>query len=625
MEQLLMPQLRESGLDATNVYFSTIYDTLGFMSMRFDADAFGQSPVTPWRYCAWLHLMELLTDSALSFNQESRLFVINFRLEDPVRIGHDAPSLVDCELQFSLNDGQIHITSCAPKSVDHASGVRPQLDVELFGRPSVCLTDEHTTVQFSLQVHDMLVPRIGASDDAAASSDDDSEPLLKRSASSADYSVPSVKRSASSASCQPHPGFPDYQWMKPKIVSRDVLKSICDSMRRRYGKVPGDLNELSVGSYANCDKDLTPRHFGCDTVIVQSAETRQKCISVISAGSAFSFDTESAQPKHSHEPISLVQIGTTVQVFVIHLSVDSGNDKVFLDALGEALRGKHLVHFDGDDRQQLCSVMECACTSFQNIQKSMASSTKGKPPGLKECIERMMHHRYALSKVWTLSGWDSFPLNQDQVNYATLDVVCTHALYLNSLSQPVFQFEKSNGCHTFLLPSLQSSPIRHGFCDTSDFLGHMQFGQVIQGFNIYSKSVVPAGFNAGSVCYVDHEPLNCFRKLLETKRFCCSMCSLSQTWRRWSPRFIFSDMQYDHRSFGYTRNSDVKGLYKSQKVFFAVHHDVKIRDALYCMSMLGALFNLDFNKDHDLATVCFSVHQDCRNGYISKTLAHLKI
>jgi hypothetical protein len=409
------------------------------------------------------------------------------------------------------------------------------------------------------------------------------------------------------------------------IVSEDVLRSICDSMQRRYQGVPQKLQSFSVGSHAYSDKVLTPRHFGCVTVIVLDAETQQQCISFISAGSAFSFDTESPQPKFSHEPISLVQIGTTMTVFLIHLAV-AENNQSFFDFLREALKGKTLVHFDGDDPKQLCSVLKCpqSFCSFKNIQQSMG--TKGNSPGLKECIESLMHHRYELSKVWRLSGWDIVPLNQDQVNYATLDVVCTHALYLNSLEIPelVFQYEKSNDCHTFLLPSSQSSPIRHGFCDTSDFLGHMENGQVSEGFRITQKLVVPAGFNAGSVCTISQYPVDCFRTLLQKKCFCCSMCSLSRTWHRWSPRFEFSDTQSDQRSFGYTfKDGQNISNFRHQKVVFDRHHDIKVRDAIFCVSMLGALFSLRFNKDHDVHTVCYSVHQDCQNGYISKTFAHL--
>jgi hypothetical protein len=413
------------------------------------------------------------------------------------------------------------------------------------------------------------------------------------------------------------------------IQSDDVLRSICDSMRRRYQGVPQILQNLSVGSHAYSDKVLTPRHFGCVTVIVRDATSQQQCISFISAGSAFSFDTESPQPKHSHEPISLVQIGTTMKVFLIHLAV-AGNNDSFFGSLREALKGKTLVHFDGDDPKQLCSVLKChhSICSFKNIQQSMR--TKGQLPGLKECIENLMHRRYELSKVWTLSGWDIFPLNQDQVNYATLDVVCTHALYLKSLPQPelVFDYDHSNGCHTFLIPSSKSSsPIRHGFCDTSDFLGHMESGELRQGFRIDQKSVVPAGFNAGSNCTTEKNPLDCFIGLLEEKRFCCCMCSLSLTWVRWSPRFQYSKSQADHRSFGYTRNflgvDGQRSSFSHQKVVFECHHDFKARDAIFCVSMLGALFNLEFNKGHDMATVCYSVHQDCQNGYISKTFAHL--
>ena len=493
---------------------------------------------------------------------------------------------------------------------------------------SVVLHNEEVTLLFFEQVKVMFVPEIGSlfdSDDDFETNDDASSSLPLPARKRAPAIVLPAKRSLD-ALHQTKYHFPAFQWMidQKKIVSKNVLRSICDSMHRRYGGVPQKFQNLTVDSHEDSDKVLTPRHFGCVTVIVRDAETQQQCISFISEGSAFSFDTESPQPKHSHEPISLVQIGTTMKVFLIHLAV-AGNNDSFFGSLREALKGKTLVHFDGDDPKQLCSVLKChhSICSFKNIQQSMR--TKGQLPGLKKCIETLMHHRYELSKVWTLSGWDLFPLNQDQVNYATLDVVCTHALYLSSLPQPehVFQYNDSNRCHSFLLPNSQRSLIRHGFCDTSDFLGHMESGELSQGFRIDQNSVVPAGFHAGSNCTTDTNPLDCFIRLLEEKRFCCSMCSLSQTWVRWSPRFQYSASQ-DHTSIGYTRDITVKTpKFSHRQVNFEHHHTPKVQDAIICVSMLGALFNLKFNMGQNMETVCYSVHQDCQNGYISKTFAHL--
>jgi hypothetical protein len=170
-----MPQVRNSGLDATSHYFRSIYDGQQFMSMSFDAAAFEPSPVTQWPYCAWLHLMELLTDSALSFNKSDQKFVINFQLEEHCRVGDAAADYFDCELQFETLDSHavIKITSCARKSTDRYDDDNHalQLDNMLKGR-SVVLHNEEVTLLFFEQVKVMFVPEIGSLSDSDDSSSD---------------------------------------------------------------------------------------------------------------------------------------------------------------------------------------------------------------------------------------------------------------------------------------------------------------------------------------------------------------------------------------------------------------------------------------------------------------------
>jgi hypothetical protein len=152
----------------------------------------------------------------------------------------------------------------------------------------------------------------------------------------------------------------------------------------------------------------------------------------------------------------------------------------------------------------------------------------------------------------------------------------------------------------------------------------MEFGKVSQGFRLERELVVPEGFSAGSKFPAEFDPLDRFKTLLESKLFCCHMCSLSKTWRQWKPRFIISAELSNQRSFGFTRNCEgYRPSYSSHKVEFEPQHGYTARDAKFCMAMLGVLFNLKFNKNHDMAIVCSSVHRDCQNGYISNTLAHL--
>jgi hypothetical protein len=137
---------------------------------------------------------------------------------------------------------------------------------------------------FSQQVHDMLLPRIGLNSEAAVSSDED-ETLQSQV-------VDAVKRPVSqndATSKKPHlerpPAnntlnrFPAFMWMinDNLIVCKHVLRSICLSMQRRYNRVPNYLQMLKLASFAYSDNILTPRHFGCVTVIVNDAETRHLC------------------------------------------------------------------------------------------------------------------------------------------------------------------------------------------------------------------------------------------------------------------------------------------------------------------------------------------------------------
>lgn len=119
MEKLLIPQIRQSGLDATHSYFAEIYRNQRFFTTAFDSDAFEKSPATSWYYCSWLHLMENVADPEVKHDEGRNCFVIGCRL----RISADTNSEnVPCELQFTTkqvsNGCGIKIQSCTIQSAD---------------------------------------------------------------------------------------------------------------------------------------------------------------------------------------------------------------------------------------------------------------------------------------------------------------------------------------------------------------------------------------------------------------------------------------------------------------------------------------------------------------------------
>jgi hypothetical protein len=638
MEKLLMPQVVASGLDATNLHFSTIYANGDFMSRRFDADAFRQSPVTPWRYCAWLHLMELLIDSELSFNPAAHRFVINFRLEEPVRICGEDACFVDCEIQFSVNDGQVHINSCAPKSVDHVSDDGPQFEYFSEVHP-VCLTDEQATLHFSGQVHAMLLPRIGSNSDATSSSDEDNltqscqyvqahtapqhqnsrvidprhSSLGKQVRSVEEYDVKKSKKKNESQALE-KVDWPAWLYLELRnnCGNQHVVESIQMSMLRRFRNT-GSLQNLTLVRKLEPLNVLRPEHFGCEVVLVANDDDRQACLSFIHRTSHLSFDTESTVP--DPEGISLIQIGTTTTVFIIQVAVQS---PAFLSSLTGCLNDKKTLICWGDDEKALQSVLPRISCKFRDLQKDFSPREQKK--GIGKCVEELFNHKYVLSKTWRLSGWDNPQLTKEQIRYASLDVVACHALFLSTQSTPVYE---SSGVHiTFYATDFptKSPQVRHGFCFSPNFLGHYKNDAVSRGFDFGSNEQLPprlTGFGAfedtsHGVIQVD---VNAFLQLLNDYKFCCSLCSGCWFLNK-ECRFFVQESRF---SFSYMKSSKSTVLHSSVK---QTSTNTDEQDAFFCLSMLAIFLRMSPFASH-LQSLKKSVCSDIHYGYIRETLAHL--
>jgi len=593
----LMLIIRRSGLDETRKFFSEIYKQGKFLQMSFDADLFEQSPVTPWKYDAFLHLFQLLLDAEL----KPKLIddnTIECILGNNIVIQKNS----DYSIEVSCADGSLKNVVLATET-DTSSFFQkfsiPQRDVNEF-------RGEDSVHDFS---GEDSVHEISGED----SFNEDAETIV-----SASKSRPMPKRQASIPS-----NLPAFSWMTKHIVTKDLLDNVITSMLQRYNKVPRQISALPLNENKVVipENILRPQHFGCHTVIVQNAQTQQECIQFLQLGGThFSFDTESPCPKHKDEGISLIQIGTTLKVFLIHLSKKSCNDDAFLLQFRQSLKGKTLIHFGGSDPQELSTVIgHCDCDFFDLQQKYFKNGSN--VIGLSECVyKHLVATCYHLSKVWTHSGWDVFPLHHHQVDYATLDVICAHALYLSCLEPPIHVFKKFQNGHSFMHPSMVNT--RHGFCDVPEYVGHFEDGNAIRGFCIQPK-LVAHGFKAASEDFrATSDPALAFSKLLSEKRFCCSMCSFSLAQRLPFLRFIPSNHVQRHgqwfRTFG--RLSQTKKVSSVEVVYDSRNSD-PVNDAIFCLSMLGNFFQFSFNKDD--ANLVSSVHQDVRDGYISKSFAHL--
>jgi hypothetical protein len=187
------------------------------------------------------------------------------------------------------------------------------------------------------------------------------------------------------------------------------------------------------------------------------------------------------------------------------------------------------------------------------------------------------------------------------------------------------------------------------FSAVPDFFGHYEGNTAIRGFRLVAKLVHPEGFKAASgACDTVSDPIIGFTALLNTKRFCCMKCSdhFPQNMKcsdhfpqNASPTFIPAALKcggcariFDttksisnvgqpkclqcFRSFGIQRSKKVA----KKDVAFDENTSLNMNDAVFCLSMLGAFFDLRVEIGDNLLD---SVHSDLRDGYISKTLAYL--
>jgi hypothetical protein len=345
-------------------------------------------------------------------------------------------------------------------------------------------------------------------------------------------------------------------------------------------------------------------------VTVSCDTTRCSCLQFIhDEGFIFSFDTETANPNHGNETPSLIQIGTTTKVFLIHLSQNSTS---FLLQLGHALKGKTLLFWGGNDDIKLRS-LTCCDASFFDVQKTY--SNKSQLIGIADCTKQMCHNLYTLCKDWTNSGWDVWPLTQGQVRYAALDVVVNYALHVaKSRGAFVFQCDEKSNFHVLhSVDACTGNLTAHGFSFSSRFLGHHQDGQVLHGFD-FKGQLFPTLFRPATTSPNDMDiDVSIFVQLLNTAQICCALCSqfigdVEQGWPKWAVTTLPSFKQ-----FVLLKN---KATAASTFSVAIVSQNASLQKAYYCLNMLAAFFQTKADRlnesDHKYLVLSVSSDINCR-------------
>ena len=433
--------------------------------------------------------------------------------------------------------------------------------------------------------------------------------------------VPAVSDTTGSGGGGGLRSLPKHDYLLRKIEkhgNRNVLRSIRESMRRRFGD-EGSLKDFNISAKPILiapNPKLREEHFGCETVLVHDGVTRTRCITFVQSQTHLSLDTETTVPRHKDEQMSLIQIGTSTTVFIIQVALHSTD---FFSSLGAALSGKTLLCW-GDEEAKLQKIVKTSGSTFKDVQKEYSSSSQLK--GLGKAIQELLEHKYVLDKNWRLSGWDNVPLTKGQLKYAALDVVCCHALYVAFLHGSHSVYETEGKHITFYACDCQSgSKVKQGFSFAPDFLGHYNNDTVSRGFQFsQSRPLMLQGFrvledaNYTSACVNVNE----FVDLLNNFKFCCALCS--SCWFR------------TEFKINLTKGKNLCSITKGGKIAHVPRCEVSDnafeQKAYDCLTILASGLELSLElspSKENLHHLNQSVRSDIFYGYIRETLGHLEV
>lgn len=589
---ILMNQLKISGLDATRNFFADIYSRKSFFSIAFNSDTFNTCPKTKWVRNAFLHLIESLS----LFTQP----VISGQLLKPVVVIKvcDWPCTVDLDL---FANGNAEVTSLTINS--HTV---PSINLPMK------LRNEDDTEKFVSQLKE--AGRIEWDNMTSCSQGDSSD----NHEDSSQKDIPRQQQVSKQFSKRPRAsdcGLPNHHFLIKKmhdIGNPRVLDTIRTSMMRRFGSC-GHLQNVIVKDKSEPRNALRREHFGCETVLVSDQNSFALCIAFISGQEYLALDTESTNPRHDDDGISLLQIGSTTNVFIFRVDHSFG---LYSKVLGNSLNGKHLLCW-GDDAAKLQKVMSCSST-FIDVQK-MYSPDRGTPKGISDCVETLFSGTIVLNKSWTLSGWDNEQLTREQLTYATLDVVACYALYVAyAFSMDAVYERKDNHVTFFTFNIPRQVKIKHGFSFTSDFLGHFKHGSISRGFMLLESRLQPIGFSAVNDTSRSADNVNVaeFVNLLNSKKICCCLCTcfMSRMREKW---WFYPNFPHSF-SFGKVANQAV--LKNSVQ---HVSENVDDQAAFFCLKMLSVFLQIPLLSACDFQRLKQSVCSDIYFGYIRETLGWL--
>ena len=173
---------------------------------------------------------------------------------------------------------------------------------------------------------------------------------------------------------------------------------------------------------------LCTADFGCIVRVLSmnSPSYGQYCtdfLTFVRAANTLTLDTERSPVVPQHKDCydcHLVQMGTHERVFLIPVDVFR-NDARFVEEMAQALHGKRVQYWGGNDNRVLAwaagvAGVQLRC-NFVDVQTT----------ALSDAVAAQYPTR-TVCKSWTNSIWDAEPLSAAQVEYAAMDVVAAHAI-----------------------------------------------------------------------------------------------------------------------------------------------------------------------------------------------------
>jgi hypothetical protein len=629
--QILMLQMNASGMEATHSYFRSIYQSGTFLETAFDYVAFETSTATAFCFVGFWHLMSLLHEEAKRHGDTTpELALLESKSCISCKIRPRCcvdGSVVSCKIFFEhTEDFSIQIRSAQFEHVNVAFPPFLQLGFER-GQEYFRLRSEEEAEKFFDFALSMAELYSSPGSSSPSSSEEQNSTLGKRKPTEQNLRlVPKTSRNNSERCVSLDKQFNFLSYIP---VSADVWRSCASSVQQRFP-------DYQCRVFAPRSSFMPPKsvldisHLDLKVFVVAMSNHTEQCLEFIDGQNILSIDTETAYPRFPENgaPISLLQIGTNHQVFLIQVATVSDS---FFTSLKMALKGKLLVHWGGSDKDDVCRLLGRDLSAQWFDLQGKVSPEKGPKVGLDTCIYQYLNGIYSLSKEWTLSGWDLYNLHARQIAYAALDVASCHIFYLHhELGLAMFQCDGTR-FHSFFTPKTinkGSSLDRHGFSFEAEFCCHFHHGHVIQG--LYKKqlsdgavSVTPKGFKA--TLWEEDEPdsgmVSQFVHMLNSKKFCCHCCSDSN----WFGAIEFSCPSFkvvgsDLLSFSFARGVD--SLPTTLRVPFPADCSAPCyRKAFFCLSMLGIFLKCKFKFDINVVN---SVLCDCRCGFISSTLSYFQ-